>query len=54
MNSPTNCKTEQERWAWEEGEWDGVIKECPDCGELFNSEEFDDEECPYCKEYEDE
>lgn len=52
MSSPTNCKTEQERWAWEEGERDAVIQECSTCGEMFNTEELDGD-CPYCKEAED-
>ena len=48
--------TTQDQWAWEEGELDVVIKECRWCGEIFNSEEDDSGECPYCKvdEWEDE
>ena len=41
--------TTQERWAREECDLDVVVKECKWCGEVFNSEENDEGECPYCE-----
>ena len=46
--------TTQDQWAWEECDLDVVVKECERCGEIFNSEEDDSGQCPYCELDEDE